>query len=142
MPTAKYADKPLPESRARQGEGEMDAEDLSNLVRRTLEQCQQFVEADLEPDRAKATEYYKGELFGDEDPGRSQVILTQVRDGIDALLPSLVRVFHGSERTVEFVPTTPEATDLARQATDYVNHVYNEDNHGFLTTLSVLKDGM
>lgn len=133
--------KPV-ESLARKGEGVMDKEEFAAVVKFALAESVAFVDTELSTDRAKATEYYFGKPLGNEEEGRSQVVLTEVRDAVDGMLPSLLRVFFGAEHTVEFVPTRAETVAQAEQMTDYVRYVFEEDNSGFLHTLAVLKDGM
>lgn len=136
-------DKPaLPEYLARKGGGKMDEEEFHSVVQHALSQSAQFIDNELSVDRAKATDYYKGKPFGNEEEGRSQVVLTEVRDAILGLLPSLLRVFFGSEHAVEFVPTRADNVEQAAQKTDYVRYVFEEENAGFLRSLAVLKDGL
>lgn len=112
------------------------------MVHDIVSDCITFANNELGPARAKATDYYLGHKFGNEEDGRSQVVLTSVRDGVLGVLPSLLRVVFGPDRVVEFVPHTASQVDQAAQATDYVQFVFAEDNAGFLKTHSVLKDGL
>jgi len=127
---------------SRKGEGIMDEHDFDTIVGNALMQSVQFVDTELSPERAKATSYYLGKPFGNEEDGRSQVVLTEVRDAVNGIVPPLMRIFFGTDHTVEFVPTRADNVAQAEQATDYVRYVFNEDNPGFLNTLSVLKDGL
>lgn len=120
----------------------MDEEEVQSLMHGIVADCVSYDESELSPDRVKATEYYLGKPFGDEEEGRSQVVLTQVRDGVQGVLPSFLRVFFGPERAVEFVPRTAAQVEAAAQATDYVQYVFAEENGGFLKTHAVLKDGL
>lgn len=92
--------------------------------------------------RIKAGKYYRGEPFGDEDPERSKIVLTPVRDAVLQQLPSLMRVFFGPDGAVEFVARRPDAVDLAEQQTDMVHHVFSEENPGFFVMYSVFKDAL
>jgi len=47
-----------------------------------------------------------------------------VRDTVQSILPSLMKVFTTGEKVVEFVPTGAEDVAMAEQATDYINHVF------------------
>lgn len=127
---------------ARKGEGKMDAEDERNVIRRAIADSIQYVDEELSPERAKATEYYNGKPFGNEEEGRSQAVMTEVRDGIAGIIPGLVRVLHGPDHTVEYMPRRAEGVPGAEQATDYARYIYEEDNPGFLITHSTLKDGL
>lgn len=120
----------------------MDASELQSLLSGLISSAIQYTDGELSPDRAKATDYYHGKPFGNEEPGRSQVVSTDVRDGVQAVLPSLLRVIFGPEHAVEFVPRNAEDVDAALQKTDYVRFIFEQDNPGFLHTLAVLKDGL
>lgn len=71
----------------------------------------------------KLAEYYDGELFGDEEEGRSSVVVTDVADTIDADMTSLSRVFLGAGEVVEFQPinASPEAIHEAEEKNLYIN---------------------
>jgi hypothetical protein len=120
----------------------MDVEDVRTALGAVLQDCITYIDSELSPDRAEATEYYNGELFGNEEEGRSQVVITEVRDVVRGVVPSVLRVVFGPEQVVEFVPKRADAAAAAEQATDYVQHVFTEENQGFLKTHSVLKDGL
>jgi hypothetical protein len=119
-----------------------DDVDIQALVTHALENAVQYYEENLEGDQVAATNYYYGRKFGNERKGRSQVVSTDVRDATQAQLPSLMRIFFGPERVVEFKPRGPEDEALARQQTEYVNYIVMEDNPGFLILHSVFKDAL
>lgn len=123
-------------------QGPMDDGELQGMVEAVLTDCRTYVDTELSPERARATQYYKGELFGNEEDGRSQVVMTEVRDGIGAILPSMLEVFFGSERQVEYIPRSAKQVEMAAQATDYVQYLLTEASRGFMETHSVLKDGL
>jgi len=120
----------------------MNDADLESLVGSELVDATSFVDAELSPVRARAIEYYRGEPFGNEEEGRSQVVSTDVRDTIAGIMPSLMRVFFGSKKVVQFAPRGPEDTATAEQATDYINYIFSQDNDGFLVCHSVFKDAL
>ena len=120
----------------------MDLDELQGIISMELTDAVSYIDTDLSPIRAKGTEYYRGDLFGSEEDGRSQVVAMEVRDTVSAMMPSLMRIFFSSENTVEFVPTGPEDVANAQQATDYCNFIFNSDNNGFLTTYATFKDSL
>lgn len=101
-----------------------------------------YTDTELSPARAVATDYYMGRPFGNEKEGRSQAILTEVRDGVLAVLPGLVEILFAPQKVVEFKPKRADQIEQAKQATDYVQYVFMEQNPGFLLTHSMLKDGL
>jgi hypothetical protein len=120
----------------------MDDADLEALVGIELTDATSFIDAELSPVRARAIEYYRGEPFGNEEEGRSQVVSTDVRDTIAGIMPSLMKIFFGSKKIVQFAPKNAEDVAAAEQATDYVNYIFNSDNNGFLTLHSAFKDAL
>ena len=120
----------------------MDLDELQGIISMELTDAVSYIDTDLSPIRAKGTEYYRGDLFGTEEEGRSQVVAMEVRDTVSAMMPSLMKIFFSTENTVEFVPTGPEDVANAQQATDYCNFIFNNDNNGFLTTYSTFKDSL
>jgi hypothetical protein len=120
----------------------MDDTELEALVGGELTDAVSFIDAELSPVRARAIQYYRGEPFGNEEEGRSQVVSTDVRDTINGIMPSLMRVFFGSRSVVQFIPRSVEDIPVAEQATDYVNYIFNSDNNGFLVCHSVFKDAL
>ena len=93
----------------------------------------------LSYDRVTASDYYRGKPLGDEEPGRSRLVLTTVRDTIRATMPSLLRVFTGVENPVEFIPSVSDNealgelhAELARQATSYAHWALFTANRGWI----------
>src|SRR5210317_1098876 len=120
----------------------MDDKELQTIVGSEIDDAVDFIDNWVSPNRAEATEYYRGEPFGNEEEGRSQVVSMDVRDTVQAIMPSLMRIFHGSDQTVEYVPQGPEDVAAAKQATDYANYIINRDNNGFLEMHSAFMDAL
>ena len=64
----------------------------------------------LSRERITASQYYAGKPFGDEQPGRSQIVMTVVRDTIRQTLPSLLRLFTAVEDPISFEPISSDVT--------------------------------
>jgi hypothetical protein len=131
---------------------ENDLETYHYRLKAMIEDARDYNETYLAPDREEATAYYKGmepaltpvkDGDGQDKPeGRSTIIMTEVRDTVMAMMPSLMRIFTGHEHVVEFMPRTEPDVPLAEQATDYVSYVFWEDNPGYLTLYSAVKDAL
>jgi hypothetical protein len=93
-------------------------------------------------EREQALDYYLGKPYGDERPGRSQVVSREVADTIEWIMPSLLRIFTAGDEVVRFEPHGPDDVAAAEQATDYVNWIFNHDNPGFLTLYTWFKDAL
>ena len=117
-------------------------DELQGIVASEIDDAVDFIDNIVSPLRAKATEYYRGDPFGDEEDGRSQVVSMDVRDTVQAIMPSLMRVFTSGDKVVEYVPRGPEDVASAKQATEYVNYIFQKDNPGFLVLHSAFKDAL
>ena len=120
----------------------MSLEELQGSVGALIENAVEYIDQEISPNRAEATRYYLGEPFGNEEDGRSSVVDMTVRDTVGKIMPSLLRVFFGSEKVVEFVPTSSEDVPYATQATDYVNHILTKDNNLFIELQSCWQDAL
>ena len=97
----------------------------------------------LRDKREENVRYYDGiEPFLDEDEGRSTFVSTDVKDTIMGIIPSLVRIFASGQDVAEFVPSKEEDDEMAKQCLDYLDHVFYDDNEGFLTLYGVFKDAL
>ena len=92
--------------------------------------------------REKAMQYYYGLPFGNEVDGRSQFVDTTVADTIEWIKPSLMRIFASGDNMVVFEPHGPEDVEAAKQATDYVNYVFQKDNNGWEILYSWFTDAL
>ena len=100
--------------------------------------------ARLAEERADAMDYYLGDMSRDMPPqdGRSRAVSTDVSDTIEGLMPHLMDIFAGSDEVVRFEPVGPEDERAAAQETDYVNHVFMQQNPGFMILYSFIKDAL
>jgi hypothetical protein len=125
-----------------EGDEVMTEEELQGVISAEIYDAISFIDDDIGGNRALATGYYYGAPFGDEEDGRSQVVSMDVRDTVQGILPSLMRIFFGPERVVEFMPQGPEDIASADQATDYVDFIFKRDNPGFKILHSAFKDAL
>ena len=103
----------------------------------------------LSRQRMAASDFYNGLPLGDEEVGRSQLVLTTVRDTIRATLPSLLRVFTAVENPVEFTPAVADDeqvglmhAELARQATQYASWALFTANQGWVVLHDAILDAL
>lgn len=98
----------------------------------------------LSEDRAKAMNYYNGDMSEDmpAQDGRSSAVSSDVADTVEGLMPSLMDIFAGSDEVVRFEPVGPEDEAAAQQESDYVNHVFMQQNNGFRVLHDFVKDGL
>lgn len=98
----------------------------------------------LSDDRAKALDYYNGDMSADMPApvGRSSVVSSDVADTVEGLMPGLMEIFAGGDQVVQFAPVGPEDVQQAEQETDYVNHVFMQQNAGFMVLYTMIKDAL
>ena len=120
----------------------MSDTDISNFLSSAILDAEDYIDSNIAPDREKATEYYRGDPFGNEEDGRSQVVMTEVRDVVQAMLPSLLRVFLSTENVVEYAPRRADSVALAEQQTDYINYLFYVKNQGAQILYSAFKDAL
>lgn len=100
--------------------------------------------SDLQRQRSDATDYYMGDM--DEHmpvhEGGSRAVSTDVADVVETLLPSLLDIFMSSDNVVEFPAKGEEDEEAAAQETDVVNHIFWNQNAGFTTMYSMIKDAL
>ena len=74
--------------------------------------------------------------------GRSKAVSTDVADTVEGLMPSLMDIFTAADEVVRFEPVGPEDVAAAEQERDYVNHVFMQQNAGFIVLYSFIKDAL
>lgn len=109
----------------------MSDDEILAIVDSEIEESSSFIDSEVSTQRKTAIEYFYGEPFGNEEDGRSQVVITDVQDTIMWMMPSLMRIFTSGKDVVRFAPEGPEDVRVAEQATNYVNHVFYKQNKGF-----------
>jgi hypothetical protein len=134
-----YSDETPEELEPKEG---MTDEDLQGAVAAEIKDAVDFNDEYLQTMRVKASQYFHGAPFGDEEEGRSQVVSRDVADSINAYLPNLMRIFFSAEKVVEYIPENPEDVAGAEQATDYINHIIQKENNGFTVLYSAFKDAL
>jgi hypothetical protein len=135
--------------RAERGDGcemaKMSAGDLKALLSaERYDALSAMAASKLSDERASALNYYMGNMSKDmpAPDGRSKAVSSDVADTIEGLMPPLMDIFASGEEVVQFAPVGPEDVAAAEQETDYVNHVFMQQNPGFLVLYSFVKDAL
>jgi hypothetical protein len=120
----------------------MAQNDLKSILQAELDDAIGFLETETVEQRKQALEAYLRQPYGNEVEGKSQIITGEVAEAIDGALPSLVRIFTGSDQIVVFEPQGPQDEASAKQATDYCNWVFHRDNEGMAILHDWFKDAL
>ena len=115
---------------------------LKAIISSEIQNSLGYLGGELTEQRNKSLEYYFAEPFGNEQEGRSQVISTDVSDTIESILPQVMRTFTASPKAVQCVANKAGDEPVAKQATDYLNHVFYKDNDGFTALYTFFKDAL
>ena len=120
----------------------MTEDELVSQLNSEIQGATGYANTELSNQREDAMKYYLGEPFGNEIDGRSEIVTTDVRDTVEYIMPSLMRIFTTHNNIAEFEPQGPEDVQMAEQATSYVNHVFNKQNNGFKVLYYAFKDAL
>jgi hypothetical protein len=116
--------------------------ELRSIIQAEIAAADGQANSELSNERSQNMDYYQCRPFGNEVDGRSSVVSSDVRDTIEWILPTIIRIFCSGEDAVEFEPENESEIAMARQATDYANFVWNRDNRGFVNFYSWFKDAL
>jgi len=120
----------------------MAQNELMSIIQSEIDDAIGFIESETVEQRKQALEAYLLQPYGNEVEGKSQIVTGEVAEAIDGALPSLVRIFTGSDNIVVFEPQGPRDEASAKQATDYCNWVFNRDNAGVAILHDWFKDAL
>ena len=117
-------------------------QEILSIVSREIHNASGYIGGELVARRKKSLEYYLGNPLGNEQEGRSQVVSNDVMDTVESLMPSLMKIFTSGDNVFECEGVGPEDEEMARQCSDYLNHIFYKQNNGFLALYSAFKDAL
>ena len=128
----------------------MEEKELLNLLTAQREAAIGFdQDRELNEDRARALDYYKGlhEGYVKKDlpvsgNSRSRVVTSEVADMVETSLPDLMEIFTNGDDVLTFRPVGDEDEDSAEQESDYVRHVFFNENDGWMLLYNAFKDAL
>jgi len=97
---------------------------------------------EISQERARAMDFYMSRPMGNEIDGQSQARTSDVADVVDAIMPSLLRVFTISDNLVNFDAVGIEDVEAAQQESDVVNYVFWKQNPAFMILFSWMWDAL
>lgn len=123
--------------------GAMSDDELAVLLSQHEAQAVGYYDDEISAEQATAIDYYYRRM--DDLPaaeGTSSVVDGTVAIVVDNALAAILKPFVSADDTVSFAPRGPEDEDQAKQATEYVNYVFNCDNAGFTILHHWFKDAL
>lgn len=118
------------------------AEKLVRMLKAEEEDALGYAETEVAAQQMEALRRYFGELYGDEEDGRSQVVTREVFETIEWTRPDLMRVFSSGKNVVELIEATPEDSRYADDVAKYLQWIFWEDNQGFENLDDFAFDGL
>ena len=118
------------------------SEKLKAILENEIDDAIGYLETETTDERQQALEYYLREPYGNEVEGKSSIVTGEVAEVVDGALPQLMRLFASGDKVVSFEPVNDGDQPFAKQATEYVNWVFNKDNDGFLVMHNWFKDAL
>jgi hypothetical protein len=97
----------------------------------------------MQSDREAAMQFYNGEAIGKLAPpeveGRSRVVSKDLMDTVEWMMPSLMRMFAGTDDVVRFEPTAQGDEQNCTDATEYCGYILHRKNEGFTVLHDAIK---
>jgi hypothetical protein len=130
------------DSRGSEADPLLSDSDLLGILRKEESAASNYQWSALSQTREDALNYYDREPYGDEQDGASQVVTSEFADVIESIMPGLMRVFTSTDDVAEFTPGAPGEEQWAREASEYVPHVFMRQNDGFRILYWMIKDAL
>jgi hypothetical protein len=96
----------------------------------------------LEIDRYNALNTYFARPLGNEIENRSQIVLPELRDTVEWIMPQLMRMFTQSKQICRFDAEGAQDRDQAQLETEAVNDIFLKQNNGFFILHDFFKDAL
>jgi hypothetical protein len=96
----------------------------------------------LEIDRFNALNMYYARPLGNEVENSSQVVIPELRDTVEWIMPQLMRIFAAARTPCVFEPESEDDVDQADLETEAVRHIFFGENQGFMVLHDYVKDAL
>lgn len=124
-----------------EGDNALSDEELIAALKREYEAADSYNDF-LRTRREIAVSYYEGQALGNEVDGRSQIVLPDVQEATDYMLPSILRPFISGDQVVEFEAVDEEDEDVVEEATQAVNYSFLRKQDGYRILHDFAWDGL
>jgi hypothetical protein len=121
-----------------------DEHALRELTKAYIDQAGAFIDQEIAESREKALRYYDGENPDSlpVKPGRSRIVDPVVRDTVEWVMPSLLRIFASGDKFISIEGHGPEDAAKARGVEAWVNYVLTRANPGYLLDYQTMRDAL
>lgn len=125
--------------------GKMSDDDFKQLVARRRDASLDHLTDTRASERREAMQFYRGDnltLYGNSGDGMSTIVSRDLMEAIESMLPGLIKPFVAGDETARFEPHGPEDEEGAKQATEYINYLFQNHNDAFRVVYDFMKDGL
>jgi len=109
----------------------MDDQEVKAIIAQEMTNSLGYEGGKLPIHRIDNMQAYFAEPLGNEQDGRSQVVMTDPSDIVETIQPNLMKLFCSTDRPVEFQGRNPDDDSLAKQVSEYINYVVMTKNTGY-----------
>jgi hypothetical protein len=119
------------------------SEEFSGSFAILLQDAIDFDREEREGNRVRALEYLRGVMTDTpSEPGRSSITTSELSDTVGVIMPGLMRIFAGSDNVVVYEPTKRGEEEQAKQASDYVAHIFEAECDGYKVLYEAFYDAL
>lgn len=122
--------------------GRYTERELIGLLESMINDAEDFLDSEVNPQREKNLEYYYGEPLGNEKKGRSRHISMDVLDAVEGAKAILLEAFGGTNQAVVFEACASMSEPMAKAATSYVQDSFFRKNTGYQLIRDGVHDGL
>lgn len=126
-------------------EDSRDLQKLATTVHQEITSSRRYLRQNAsDNDADRPIKYWLGDMddFIEHEEHKSGVVSYDVADTIGWIMPDLMRLFFAGNRVVDFLPSHPEDEEYTEQASDYINHVFLNENRGYFVFWDAAHDGL
>jgi hypothetical protein len=124
------------------GGGAMSDEELAAHLDEHEKRAIGYYDSEIATQQEDALNRYYRRPYGDEQAGRSKVVDATVAITVDNGLAAILKPFVSQDDVVAYEPRSQEDEEQAKQATEYANYVFYNDNPGFTILHDWFKDAL
>jgi hypothetical protein len=120
----------------------MSEDTLKSVLAKSISESESLTDGKLAKEREEVDLYYRGERPLPMHKGDSKYVSRDVFKAVDSMRATVLEAFSASQRVVFFRPEMGETADDAKQATEYVRHVFFKENDGEDKMYEALTEGL
>ena len=109
----------------------LDEEQIVDILKREYEAAKDYCEGDLREEQDAALRYFEARDFGNEEEGRSKVVLPDVQEACDYMKISMMAPFVSGDNVVVFEAEREEDEAGAEDATHAIQYSFMRQQDGY-----------